>query len=363
MSSKKKDIANIVVSVVLMYGFFVLCIFKTPDEVSESERRHLAMRPAFDVENGDFMDEFEKYVADQFPFREKFRTLHATFLKYGINKKENNGIYVVGRHICKLDDKLNENCVEWSINRINYINEKYLRDSQVYFAIIPDKNYYLARKNGYPYFDYESFEDRFKEETRDYARYVDIKNVLSLEDYYYTDTHWRQEKLEAVTDILLDSMGKESDFKLKQIVASNEFAGVYYGQAALPLKKDTMSYLGGGYIDTLIVKCFDSGKEEIQPVYDFEMLEGLDPYEFYLSGSKALITIENPNAKTQDELVLFRDSFGSSIAPLLANSYSKVTLIDIRYINPAILEKFVDFEGKDVLFLYNAQVLNNMCPN
>ncbi|MBR6635258.1 MAG: hypothetical protein IKL41_06515, partial [Clostridia bacterium] len=73
----------------------------------------------------------------------------------------------------------------------------------------------------------------------------------------------------------------------------------------------------------------------------------------------SLITIDNPNAKTDKELVLFRDSFGSSIAPLLATGYSKVTVVDIRYVQSAILGRFINFENADVLFLYSTLVLNN----
>ena len=59
---------------------------------------------------------------------------------------------------------------------------------------------------------------------------------------------------------------------------------------------------------------------------------------FFLGGSKSLISIENPNAKTDRELVMFRDSFGSSIAPLLAEDYAKITLVDIRYLPVSGLE-------------------------
>ena len=37
----------------------------------------------------------------------------------------------------------------------------------------------------------------------------------------------------------------------------------------------------------------------------------------FLSGSKSLLTITNPSADTDRELVIFRDSFASSLAPLL----------------------------------------------
>ena len=79
----------------------------------------------------------------------------------------------------------------------------------------------------------------------------------------------------------------------------------------------------------------------------------------YLSGARSLLTIENPNAATGRELILFRDSFGSSIAPLLVSDYAKVTLVDLRYIQSDYLGQFLTFSGQDVLFLYSTLVLNS----
>ena len=79
----------------------------------------------------------------------------------------------------------------------------------------------------------------------------------------------------------------------------------------------------------------------------------------FLSGARALLTIENPNAKTDRELIVFRDSFGSSMVPLLLEDYEKVTLVDIRYVSSVKLDSFLDFHGQDVLFLYSTLVLNN----
>lgn len=78
----------------------------------------------------------------------------------------------------------------------------------------------------------------------------------------------------------------------------------------------------------------------------------------FLSGPAAVLTVENPGAKTDRELIVFRDSFGSSLVPLLLPGYSKVTLLDIRYVPTACLEEYVEFGDQDVLFLYSPLVLN-----
>ena len=70
------------------------------------------------------------------------------------------------------------------------------------------------------------------------------------------------------------------------------------------------------------------------------------------------MTIENPNAP-EKELIIFRDSFASSLAPLLLPYYKKITLIDLRYGDIEKMEPLVDFKKADVIFLYSTLTINN----
>jgi hypothetical protein len=95
-------------------------------------------------------------------------------------------------------------------------------------------------------------------------------------------------------------------------------------------------------------------------VYVPEKLEGIDPYDVFLSGAKSLLKITNEHADNDRELILFRDSFGSSLAPLLLSEYSSIILVDLRYMATSILGDYIDFsKEQDVLFLYNTQLLNS----
>ena len=71
-----------------------------------------------------------------------------------------------------------------------------------------------------------------------------------------------------------------------------------------------------------------------------------------------LIEIQNQNAETKKELLIFRDSFGSSLAPLLIENYKKITLIDLRYISSDIVDNYIIFNDQDVLFIYSTLILN-----
>lgn len=99
--------------------------------------------------------------------------------------------------------------------------------------------------------------------------------------------------------------------------------------------------------------------EGAKDVYDMEKAKDKDAYEMFLSGNQPIITMRDPENAEGKRLILFRDSFGSSIAPLLMSGYSEIVLVDLRYISSDMLGEYVDFEGADVLFLYSTLMLNN----
>ena len=56
--------------------------------------------------------------------------------------------------------------------------------------------------------------------------------------------------------------------------------------------------------------------------------------------------------------IIFRDSFASSITPLLIEYYSKITVIDNRYIHSSFYLENVEYKDQDVLFLYSTLIAN-----
>ena len=190
-----------------------------------------------------------------------------------------------------------------------------------------------------------------------YMNIIDIKDLLEASDYYTTDTHWKQEKIIDVANEIRQQMGMKpvTDYEEKTL---GDFYGVYYGQSALPLDPDTIGYLTSSEIENCTVYNFE--KDTTGDVYDLSKYEeALDSYDIFLSGAVSLLEINNPNGNKNKELVIFRDSFGSSIAPLLLSGYSKVTLIDIRYIATDLVSQFVDFTNQDVLVLYSTMMINS----
>lgn len=361
MMQKKKHLFTVLALAAFLFGFSVFAVLKPADEKSLAERRALAQFPALSqsaVMDGSWTAGFESYTLDQFPLRDRFRTLKSRLSLDLFRQKDNHGVYLVGDSVAKLEYPMNEDSLSHAIGRFTFVYDKYLKDSdaKVYQAIVPDKNYYLAAQNGYPAIDYAAFFSRF-ETGMPWAEMIDLSGSLSIEDYYRTDLHWRQENIFPAAKTLAEAMGAAiTDDFTKQTLA-RDYYGLYYGYAALPTQPEKISYLTNSAIQNAVVTNFETGKTS--NVYDMALAEGDDPYEMFLSGSVSLLTIENPEAETERELVIFRDSFASSLAPLLLEGYRKITLVDIRYLMPEMLGRFISFTDQDVLFLYSVNVLNN----
>ena len=337
--------------------------FGAKEDYTYSERRPLAQMPeitANSIFNGKFAADFEDFTLDQFPLRDSIRKVKSLFHYYVLNQTDNNGIYLVDGTVAKLEYPMNATSVQYATGRFQHLYERYLQetDCKVYASWIPDKGYFLAEANGYPVMDYGKMENAYRD-SMPWAKYVDIKGLLSAEDYYRTDTHWRQDKILGVAQVLCDAMGTgvpTADI-FTQVKVDAPFYGVYFGQAALPMESEELYIMESDGLRACMVT--DPITGATSNVYNMDKITSTDLYEVFLSGAQPLLVIDNPNGTPGKELILFRDSYGSSLAPLLVSDYSKVTLVDIRYLHPDQVGDFVTFTDQDVLFLYSALILNN----
>ncbi len=341
------------ISFVLIIATFGIINIIAPDIlISESERRNLEQLPeiTFDsVMDTSYMEKLDSYLLDQFILRDTFRSIKANVNYNLLLQLDNNDIYIKDDYIFKTEYPTNYDSIKNFNNKINDIISN-IPNENIFIGIIPDKNYYLNEQL-FLQIDYEYLFNYIKENNN--ASYIDLTYQLTLDDYYKTDTHFKQESLKPIVDTLSQNLNFNYNFNYtyNQI---NDFYGVYYGQAALNLKPDVITYLTSESINTAKVNYLD----ETGLVYTLNK-DTLDKYEIYLNGAQPFIEIINENANSNKELVIFRDSFSSSLTPLLIESYTKITLIDTRYITSDIYNELITFDNQDILFLYSTLIVNN----
>lgn len=359
---KIKQLAAVLTPALILVALTLFCWFKPHTDISVSERRELASLPQPSyaaVADGTFMEQFELYAEDQFPLRETFRTGKALSGRYLFARLDINGIYSVNGYSAAILAPLDEKSLEHAAGLFENLYEEYLSgtDVHVYLSVIPDKGYFLAQENGYPSLDYGELVRILRDGTP-HMSYIDLFGELSVSDYYRTDTHWRQEKILDAVGKLAQGMGVSVDGAdaYREVIADRDFYGVYAGQSALPTKPDRLVYLVSSVTEQALVYNYET--EQTGSVYDLKKANDPDMYDLFLSGPVRLLRIENPLAETDRELVIFRDSFSSSAAPLLISGYKTVTLVDLRYIRSYEIGDWIDFDRQDVLFLFNTALLN-----
>lgn len=365
----------------LIGGIMIINIIMPDKAISYSERRHLIQKPALTKElilGGNFDTVIETYALDQFAGRNEFKSLKAmTELKI-FNKLDNNNIYVIGNYIFKQEYPLKQQSVVNMSHKLDKLYDLYLQDCNVILGIIPDKSEFVAENFGHLSVGYSSLTSQLLSYMKSpltivssgdklnsgRINYLDLSNILTLEDYYKTDLHWKQEKLSnivsSIGDLLGFSTAYDTDISSKVTSAYSPFYGAYYGQSSLKLPTDTITYVQDKYTNSAIVKDYDQGKNEpATSIYNTSKLGTVDSYDLFFSGNSPLITIENPLCSNKKELIIFRDSFSSSLAPLILEGYSKITLVDLRFIPTNNLGMFINFTDQDVLLLYSQGVINN----
>lgn len=348
---RKASIATAAVFLAVLFGFSLLHLVLPDREVSRSERRRLAQLPPL---SSGFSDKLEEYMLDQFPLREQLRTVNSLVRLYGLGQADIHGIYLQGDGAFRMDGPLQEKQVRHAAAVFSAVQEKYFPSLPAHYVIVPDKN--AKAETSRPRLDTETMRGIVREALPGMTE-IDIWDLLSADDYYKTDPHWRQERLLPVAAAICEALGADAPGTFTE-KALSPFYGAYYGQAALPMAPDTLTYLESA--DTKAAEVTGPELDGAQPVYRPELLDGTDGYDVFLSGAQAVLTVTSPNVHNGRHLVLFRDSFGSSLAPLLLGSFERITLVDLRYISAARLADYADLsDATDVLYLCSTAVWNN----
>lgn len=267
---------------------------------------------------------------------------------------DENGMMKFGETYVEAGEAVNTASVERYIEKVNTLNLDYFPNNEVYLATIPEKSYFV-RESTHDYLNHAAIHSMIEEAFFDMT-VLDLSTVLSLDDYLNTDRHLRQEKLFPLVNALGEAMGFTVDESAFTAHTVESFIGDYKSDVS-DISAETLTYLTSTDTDSAVVDNYQN--KSFTGVYEVEKLDSKIPYDIFLSGATPLTVIKNPNATEQKRLIIFRDSFGSNIAPLLIGAYSEITLIDLRYMASSLLPKFVDFTDAQVLFLFSDAVVNN----
>ncbi len=368
---KKNDSLSAAVRVVSAVLFLTLLFlgcaatFLIPKEkFSEDENKYLASFPAFSVSSirdKTFMSGFEEYAADHFPFRSSWIGLQ-TRLQLLLGQKEINGVYILKDRLLERVDPPAGSNVANSVLAMSEFAQRF--DGATYLMLVPTaaEIYHGMLPTGAPTLSQRTTIDEVYKKVQNVTT-VDVYASLSAYSdqylYYRSDHHWTSRGAYLGYGALSSKMGFTpvalDRFNVEH--ASHNFRGSLYSKVIYKgVEADTIdlySYPAGAEVTRVSV--YNGQTWEVRDsLYYREFLEKKDQYSVFLGQNQPIVTIET-NSSSGNSLIIFKDSYVNSLVPFLALHYSKITLVDLRYLKTSF-EKIVPLEDyTQALFCYNVK--------
>ena len=338
---------------VFLGGLLVWHVLLPDREKSETENRTLAQAPEFSwtaLVDGSYTKKVETYFADQFPLRDSWTGLKARAEQL-IGKSEFNGVYLCGDTLISKVETPAEGMVNKNLSYVDRLAGK--TDANMVLGLIPSAAEVWKEKLPAGAESWDQTELLAQSS-------VDFQSTLSAHAdepiFYRTDHHWTTLGAFYGANALLEVLGKETlkENNFAPEAASDNFNGTLYSQSGIHwLEPDTMEFWVAE--QGLTVTSWRTGMEEPASLYDRTYLEKKDKYSSFLGGNQPLCVIKNENVTDGSKLLLVRDSYSDALAPFLAQRFSEVHLLDLRYYRAPVSAYAAENGIGDIAVVYSVQ--------
>lgn len=368
-----------IIIIIVFIGFFVLIsgasLIIKDREFSPNENRYLAETPELSWDNilsGKFQDGLEDYLRDQVCFRDGWITVK-TGIQKACGDTDIGGAYV-GKDGYDFEKITPEDVDEKQVDRnIKAVEDYFMMASETIdkqklsFLLVPTSGLVMQEKlpKNARLFDQAKYIDQVQKAMKDY-NFVDVRDTLMDHNdeyiYYKTDHHWTSAGACLAYDVWSERTGGEAETEdgLVKNVVSDKFRGSLYSKIldadsaydeiwTYGLQKDDAF---GNKDCTVTI----DEKQQLDSIYDDEMLQKKDKYAYFLSGNYGQVHIQNQKAASKAKgknILIIKDSFANSFVPFVTQDYENIYMVDLRYYNGDMKSYLQEHNITDVLVLYN----------
>lgn len=345
----------------VIFGVLILSIIIPDREKSESENRMLKTFPSFSlsaVAEGSFMKNFETYLSDQFPFRDKLIEAKSDFERL-LGKTNENGVYIgkdgfLFETPMKPDDEKIKELTE-AVTAFSRKNKKLKKA----FILSPNSTDLLSEK--FPEaLRLESRDEAFKKIRDDLSgvTWVDCKAAFEKQKdqsalFYKTDHHWTTRAAFLAFSSLSSEWelgAKKSNFEF--FTVSNSFEGTLSSTAAVRDSADKIEICVPKNQAGKYTVLYESSEKKTSTLFENEKLNQKNQYELFLGGNYDKVIIST-TADTTASLLLFKDSYANCLIPMLTPYFSKIVVVDPRYFSDSLEAVMGETQFSHILFVYN----------
>ena len=394
MRMKRKTVLDLIkyipefMSVAVLFVFAAMFLFSPRKEFSENENRVLSSCPVPSVESifdHSFMESFEEYISDQFPFRDDLLSLSVRYSRTEGKTLINHVIYVQDKdsNIRLIDEYKKPVNADKFIDAVSRLEDG-ITSADITVMIVPTS--YWIYENEMPgsflktdrplqsdTFNY--MQDGIREISSRINMVEGICDSLSegqnmgLNLFYRTDHHWTTGGAYmgylALAPYL--KLPEDKDLLSKTDPVTDSFYGTTWSKVVdYSVRPDTIEiYESPKWKENITVTYEDTGECFDSP-YNMDYLDKKDKYSVFLNNQHSLITIKNNSADLQRTdgrdhraLVVIKDSYANCLIPFLIDKYETIWVFDPRYYRGSITEWVNDHpEVGDVQVLYNLSTMD-----
>lgn len=343
---------------------FILLNILIPDkEISESENRMLATCPRLTwngLISGDFMEQFENYLADQFAGRNLWRQIQVSISRFGGNK-EIQGV-ILGKKGQLMEEIVlpQEELLTKNLQAIQKFSADY-EEVPVYMMMVPDAASVLTESlpSLVKPADQVSMITRVKNELGESVVWLDALSALNNHKgekiYYKTDHHWTSLGAFYVFQETAPQMKISGDIPggYAAYPVSVSFNGVLASKSGCSLneKEEIDIYVPKSGDNDVVVNYVDEQRKTAS-LYDSSKLDTKDQFGVFLGGNSSVIDIKTLSESTR-RLLVVKDSFANNFIPFLTPYFREIVVMDPRYYSGTAEDLMEDYRITDALFLYS----------
>lgn len=367
MDNRKRRgrIESLIGKIFILSLFLILLVnLVVPDkERSEQENRMLETMPKLSlasVLSGDFMEDWESYMSDQFAGRNLWRGLKVSLDRLGGSRME-NGV-IIGKNGQLFEDIAvpDSELFTDNINAVKSFANTY-SDIPTTVMLIPDAACILS--DSLPAFaaveDQRQMFSMVERGLGDSVNWVDAYSTLNKHKteklYYKTDHHWTTQAAFYVFQDAAAGLGIEGDVSDDYVsyTVTDSFNGVLASKSGVGLdeKEQIDIYVPTDGDDDVIVNYVDEAEKRTS-LYDSSKLETRDKYGVFFGGNTSVMDIRTMSTG-QKRLLVVKDSFADCFIPFLTPYYREIVVVDPRYYSGTMTDIMETYRITDILVLYS----------
>ena len=359
----------------LIFGFTAATIIRPQKERSETENRTLQQRPALTWDSllaGEFADDYEEYLSDQFILRDNWITLK-TAAERATLKQETGDVYfakdgyLIEKHTGVFTSETAARNVQQLSDFMQMMSGKY--DADHLSCIVVPNAVDVLRDKLPPFadpYDEEIYLQKIRESMPE-GVWVDSSSVLTdqhaKEDtdpdysqlYYRTDHHWKTGSAFLVFSKWLEqkNIASASPDQYTVTKVTDSFEGTIASRLGIRGRADSIErYDPAEPFDYYLI--YNQSDDIRNSVYRDSYLDTKDKYAYFYGGNYGLVEAKMPDADTGRRLLIIKDSYAHCFTPFTYRYFDEVDMVDPRYYNDSISQLMESKDYTDVLFLFNA---------